>query len=428
MQVKLLLAILKPEMIALPKPFLEFLIILINLYFFLISKTFSKDLSVLKSSTKHNSKSISILEIFSDIFSIFSSSFLIGMIIDKDMKILITGGCGFIGSNLAIFLKNNIKNSIVHSLDNLTRNSSKINLKRLKKEKIKNFNIDISSKKKIDQLTRYDIIIDCCAEAAVEASKLDSKRVFYTNLVGTFNILEKCKKDNCKIIFLSTSRVYSINKIIFKAKYINQIKYKFKINENFSKKSPISFYGFTKLSSEKLIEEYSFSNDIKYIINRFGVVSGPWQFGKQDQGFVSLWLWRFINKDKLNYIGFKGLGNQIRDVIHVLDLCELIHEQIKKIKKINNKIFNVGGGLKNSISLKELSNKCKEITKNNIKIGKISKTSNYDVPYYVTDNKKIYSFYKWRIKRDIETILKDTFYILTKYRNLFKKYDNDQFN
>jgi len=179
MQVKLLLAILMPEMIALPNPFLEFLIILINLYFFLISKTFSKDLSVLKSSTKHNSKSISILEIFSDIFSIFSSSFLIGMIIDKDMKILITGGCGFIGSNLAIFLKNNIKNSIVHSLDNLTRNSSKINLKRLKKEKIKNFNIDISSKKKIDQLTRYDIIIDCCAEAAVEASKLDSKSFLY---------------------------------------------------------------------------------------------------------------------------------------------------------------------------------------------------------------------------------------------------------
>jgi len=357
MQVKLLLAILMPEMIALPNPFLEFLIILINLYFFLISKTFSKDLSVLKSSTKHNSKSISILEIFSDIFSIFSSSSLIGMIIDKDMKILITGGCGFIGSNLAIFLKNNIKNSIIHSLDNLTRNSSKINLKRLKKEKIKNFNIDISSKKKIDQLMRYDIIIDCCAEAAVEASKLDSKRVFYTNLVGTFNILEKCKKDNSKIIFLSTSRVYSINKIISKAKYINQIKYKFKINENFSKNSPISFYGFTKLSSEKLIEEYSFSNDIKYIINRFGVVSGPWQFGKQDQGFVSLWLWRFINKDKLNYIGFKGLGNQIRDVIHVLDLCELIYEQIKKIKKINNKIFNVGGGLKNSISLKELNNK-----------------------------------------------------------------------
>ena len=180
-------------------------------------------------------------------------------------------------------------------------------------------------------------------------------------------------------------------------------------------------YGFTKLSSEKLIEEYSFSNNIRYIINRFGVVSGPWQFGKQDQGFISLWLWRFINKGKLNYIGFGGFGNQVRDVIHVYDVCELILEQIKKINKINNKIFNVGGGLNNSISLKELTVKTREITKNNIYIGKIAKTSNYDIPYYVTDNKKIYSYYEWRVKRNLNTIISDTFEILIRYKKLFKK-------
>ena len=343
------------------------------------------------------------------------------MIIDNDMRILITGGCGFIGSNIAIFLKNKINNLTIHSLDNLSRNSSKINLDRLKKQKIKNFNVNISNKSKINSLIKYDFIIDCCAEAAVEASKLEAERVFFTNLVGTFNILEKAKKDKSKIIFLSTSRVYSIKSILSKAKDINKKKYNFKINENFSKKSPISLYGFTKLSSEKLIEEYSFSNNIKYIINRFGVVSGPWQFGKQDQGFISLWLWRFINKGKLNYIGFGGFGNQVRDVIHVYDVCELILEQIKKINKINNKIFNAGGGLNNSISLKELTIKSKEITKNNINIGKIAKTSNYDIPYYVTDNKKIYSIYKWRVKRNLDTIINDTFKILKKYKKLFKK-------
>ena len=253
----------------------------------------------------------------------------------------------------------------------------------------------------------------------MEASKLEPERVFFTNLVGTFNILEKAKKDKSKIIFLSTSRVYSIKKLLSKAKDINKKKYNFKINENFSKKSPISLYGFTKLSSEKLIEEYSFSNNIKYIINRFGVVSGPWQFGRQDQGFISLWLWRFINKKKLNYIGFGGLGNQVRDIIHVEDVCELILEQINKINKINNKIFNVGGGLNNSISLKELTIKSRKITKNDIYIGKITKTSNYDIPYYVTNNRKIYSFYKWRVKRDLETIINDTFEILIKYKKLF---------
>ena len=343
------------------------------------------------------------------------------MIIDSDMKILITGGCGFIGSNIAIFLKNKIDKITVHSLDNLSRNSSKINLKRLKKHKIKNFNINISNKTKINLLKKYDFIIDCCAEAAVEASKLDTERVFFTNLVGTFNILEKVKKDKSSLIFLSTSRVYSIKKIITKARNINNKKYKFKIDENFSKESPISVYGFTKLSSEKLIEEYSFSNNIKYIINRFGVVSGPWQFGKQDQGFVSLWLWKFINQKKLNYIGFGGFGNQIRDVIHVYDVCELILEQIKKIKKINNKIFNAGGSLKNSISLRQLTEKVKKITRKDIPIGRIAKTSNYDIPYYVTSNKKIYSFYKWRVKRNLDTIIKDTYDVLVNNKKIFIK-------
>ncbi len=421
MHVKFLLALSKPVLIADPNPIFLFLITFTNPNFFWISKTFSYEWSLLKSSIKHNSKSISNLDIFSVIFSIFSSSFLIGMIIDNDMKILITGGCGFIGSNIAIFLKNKINKLTVDSLDDLSRNTSKINLNRLKKYKIKNFNINISDKSKINSLKKYDFIIDCCAEAAVEASKHDSEKVFFTNLVGTFNILEKAKKDKSKVIFLSTSRVYSIKKILDKAKNINKKKYYFKINENFSKESPISLYGFTKLSSEKLIEEYSFSDNIKYIINRFGVVSGPWQFGKQDQGFISLWLWRFINKKKLNYIGFGGLGNQVRDVIHVTDVCELILEQIKKIKKINNKIFNVGGGLNNMISLNELTVKSRQITKNNIHIGKIAKTSNYDIPYYVTDNRKIYNFYKWRVKRDLDTIINDTFKVLVKYKKIFKE-------
>lgn len=334
---------------------------------------------------------------------------------------MITGGCGFIGSNIAIFLKKKIKKSVIHSLDNLSRNSSKINLRRLKKKKITNFNVDISNIKKINLLIKYDIIIDCCAEASVEASKTDANRVFFTNLVGTFNILEKAKKDKSKIIFLSTSRVYSINKICAKAKNINKKKYNFKIDENFSKESPISLYGFTKLSSERLIQEYFYSNNLKYIINRFGVVSGPWQFGKQDQGFISLWLWRHLNKKKLSYVGFDGLGNQVRDVIHVYDVCELILEQINKIDKINNKIFNVGGGIKNSITLKQLTSKVQKITKNNIKIGRKLKTSIYDIPYYVTNNKKIYYYYNWRVKKNIDDILNDTFQILSKNKQSFIK-------
>ena len=102
-------------------------------------------------------------------------------------------------------------------------------------------------------------------------------------------------------------------------------------------------------------------------------------------------------------------------------MCELIHEQIKKINKFNNEIFNVGGGLKNAISLKQLSKKCEKITKNKIKIGKKQSTSNYDIPYYVTDNSKIYKFYNWRVKRNLNEIIQDAYKILKQNQKVFKK-------
>ena len=126
-------------------------------------------------------------------------------------KILVTGGCGFIGSNLCIYLKK--RKFSVFSLDNLSRKGSKYNLNLLKKAGIKNFKIDISDFKKIKSLPRFDIIVDCCAEAAIEISRRDIDRVISTNLLGTLNILKKVKRENSKIIFCSTSRVNSISDI-----------------------------------------------------------------------------------------------------------------------------------------------------------------------------------------------------------------------
>ena len=145
------------------------------------------------------------------------------------MKILVTGGCGFVGANICLNLK---KIHSVCSLDNLSRKSSLINFKELKKNKIHNFKFDISNFKKLNKLPKFDLIIDCCAEAAVEVSKKDIDGVINTNFLGTLNILKKAKKDKSKIIFLSTSRVYPIKDLnnITKKKIISS---KIKIAPNF---------------------------------------------------------------------------------------------------------------------------------------------------------------------------------------------------
>ena len=128
------------------------------------------------------------------------------------MKILITGGCGFVGSNLAIYLKK-LRNAKITSLDNLRRKGSSINKKRLSAHNINNYKFNIEEYSKIKKLPNYNLIIDCCAEPSIEASRNEPDRVFNTNLVGTFNILKKSKKDKSNIIFLSSSRVYSIENL-----------------------------------------------------------------------------------------------------------------------------------------------------------------------------------------------------------------------
>ena len=332
------------------------------------------------------------------------------------MKILITGGCGFVGSNLAIYLKKNKIGSTINSLDNLSRRGSILNLNRLNKEKIKNFKINIDNNKALQNLPRYDLIIDCCAEAAVEASKKEIDRVFFTNLFGTFNILKKCAKDKSNIIFLSSSRIYSISEL----KKIK--KNNFLVDENFNTSEPKSIYGYCKYSSEQLIREFSFIHKVKFVINRLGVISGPWQFGKQDQGFVSLWILKHINKKKLSYIGFGGKGSQIRHVVHISDVCKLIMLQIKKIKDIYNLTVNVGGGKKNAISLKDLTKLCQKITSNKIKIFSKKKTSEYDIPYYVTDNSKVKKIYKWSPAKSFLHIIQDMYKWMICNKQMLKKY------
>lgn len=341
----------------------------------------------------------------------------------KIKSVLITGGCGFVGSNLAEFLYK--KKYTVFLVDNLSRKGSLLNYKRLKKIGIKTLIIDISKKKKLNKIPRADLIIDCCAETSVEVSKKNIQKVFDTNLIGTLNILEKYKNEQCKIIFLSTSRIYSLeylNKII-KNKDINKpIKIKKTIDVEFDSLEAKTFYGYTKFASELLIKEFSYLHKIKYIINRCGVISGPWQFGKTDQGFLSFWVWNHIKKKKISYIGYGGHGHQVRDILHVKDLCKLIHLQIKNFNKINNITLAIGGGIKNSISLFGLTRLCNKVTNFRAKIKKIPKTSNYDIPYFVSSITRVKSLYNWSPKKKVVDTVRDVYNWQKKNIKILKKY------
>jgi CDP-paratose 2-epimerase len=153
-----------------------------------------------------------------------------------------------------------------------------------------------------------------------------------------------------------------------------------------------------------LIKEYNYAFNIDYLINRCGLITGPWQFGKVEQGLVSLWLWKHLNKDNnLYYKGYNGSGNQIRDILFINDLCELVYLQIKKFKKIKNQTFCIGGGIKNSVNLNQLTKICEEITKNKLKIKRDLDTSIYDIPFYITSLDKVKKYYNWGPKTDLKT-------------------------
>ena len=190
--------------------------------------------------------------------------------------------------------------------------------------------------------------------------------------------------------------------------------------EDFTSQKTI--YGFTKYSSEKLIEEYNYSCNLKYIINRCGLISGPGQYGKVEQGLVSLWLWRHMNKLSLKYLGYNGKGEQIRDVLFIDDLCELILKQIKSYHIFQNNLFCIGGGLKNSINLKNLTRICEKLTNNKVKITNNMSTSIYDIPYYVTSLQKIKKFTKWEPKISLNEGMEITYNWMKKNQTIIRKF------
>lgn len=300
----------------------------------------------------------------------------------------------------------------ITSFDNLKRRGSELNLPRLKQVGIQFIHGDIRNVEDLEaSILQPDLILECSAEPSVLAGYTSPNYVLQTNLVGTINCLELARKTQADFIFLSTSRVYPIT-------YLNALKFKETetrfhlldeqpfigvtgngISEDFPLDKPRSLYGSTKLASELLIAEYADAYGLRTLINRCGVLTGPWQMGKVDQGVFTLWMINHYFQKPLKYIGYEGTGKQVRDFLHILDLLDLIDLQIQKLEQLKGQIFNIGGGLNNTLSLYETTQLCQEITGNKTSITPVSEIRVGDVPIFITDSQKVETITGWCPKK-----------------------------
>ncbi len=339
------------------------------------------------------------------------------------LKILVTGGAGFVGSSLCLSLKKKYPEYSIIAFDNLKRRGSELNLADFQRENIAFIHGDIRNNEDLLAAGPFDILIEASAEPSVTAGlNSDPTYVINNNLYGSINCFNACLKNDAKLIFLSTSRVYPIENIE-KANFIEQpTRFAFDENQNedgiskrgiseaFKLDGARSFYGTTKLSSEMFIQEYSEFYGLKAAVTRFGVIAGPRQMGKTDQGVVTLWMAKHFWNQSLKYIGYGGTGKQVRDILHVDDLIELVDLQIHNIEKFNGKIYNAGGGLENSASLLEMTAICEKITGNKITIGSEIETRPADLRMFITDNSKIESEIGWKPKKSVEKVFTDIYH------------------
>ncbi len=336
------------------------------------------------------------------------------------MRILITGGAGFVGSSLAIALKQNYPSYEIFCLDNLKRKGSELNVARLGKQGIQFIHGDIRSKEDFDSLPLVDSIIEASAEPSVLAGLNGSPDyLINTNLFGTVNCLNYAVKCKANFIFLSTSRIYPIKTIETLDFIESETRFELTDNqqikgvsakgiaEDFPLDSPRSLYGTTKLASELIIQEYNEFYKLKTVINRCGVLTGPWQMGKVDQGVMVLWIAKHFFEQQLAYIGYGGNGKQTRDILHVADLYRLIDWQLHNIDKVNGEILNAGGGVEVSVSLQELTEICQEVTGNTIPITKVAENRPADIRLYITDNSKVTALTGWKPEIGVKQIVEE---------------------
>jgi len=321
------------------------------------------------------------------------------------LRILVTGGAGFIGSHIADHYAGQGHDVIV--LDNFSRfktlgrsiGDPTFNLNWLKKKhkKITFVKGDVTSVRDITEHTKgIDVIFHTAGQVAVTASIREPLADFRANVIGTINVLEAARKEDSALLFCSTNKVYgdNVNEIAVRAREtryeFDDPDYKNGISESLSvdlcAHSP---YGCSKLCADEYVQEYGRSYGLKAGVFRMSCIYGERQFGLEDQGWIS-WFAIATLTDRL--LTIYGDGKQLRDVLYVGDLVEAFDRFVKSHLKCE--VFNVGGGKTNTLSLVELLRILKDLTGQEPRI-QYDEWRPHDQKVYVSDVSKAKKKIQW---------------------------------
>jgi CDP-paratose 2-epimerase len=330
------------------------------------------------------------------------------------MRVLVTGGAGFIGSSVALALAARHPDWSIVACDNLYRRGSELNLPRLKEAGVEFVHADVRNLDDLMRVGEIGALVECSAEPSVMAS---GDVIVPVNLMGAYHCFELAARHGAQVVFLSTSRVYPVASIERLAYEERETRFELLddqpvagasargVTEDFPLAGSRTMYGASKLAGELLLAEY----EVPWVIDRCGVVAGPWQMGKVDQGVFTHWMLSFYFQKPLSYIGYGGTGKQVRDLLHVADLVDLVEDQLERPGHWAGRTYNVGGGRSGSLSLLETTAICRELTGNNVEFSSVGETRAGDVRCYLSDCTALFADTDWRPRRGPQEVLADIF-------------------
>jgi CDP-paratose 2-epimerase len=330
------------------------------------------------------------------------------------MKVLITGGCGFLGSNLAAHYLEAGAEVIV--LDALFREGGEMNLRWLESKvnspkQFAFFKSDIADNEGVLAVFRrhapFDFICHVGGQVAMTNSLADPRRDLQTNILGTFNVLEAARglSPNALVAYSSTNKVYGdLKHLRYRENYTRYTLPDFPVglDENL----PLDFstpYGCSKGAADQYVRDWSRVFGLKTVVFRHSSIYGGRQFASFDQGWVGWFCKKAIEQKSLilnnktpEAFTISGSGKQVRDVLHAEDLISLYDSAFMFKDRAAGEIFNIGGGIENSLSIIELLDQLAAQTgRDSLKFRKIERRQS-DQDYFVADVEKAFRYLSWK--------------------------------